>query len=204
MNIHQPIVILLSLCISNFGIVTSANASLIGSFGGHHSGDGRFTDDYLKFDLYYGTVINPEAPTLFSEVLTGDSVFTLDSGSNFDLAASRISDGINSFMTKQVTLGNGGFDATNWLESHWLYNDPSGSSGVDLNGFEIDQFVLTISNFQLISPGSDPNGDGIWSEYSLDWSVNIHGAVIPIPPALWLFGSGLLGLFGITSHKKVA
>jgi hypothetical protein len=25
---------------------------------------------------------------------------------------------------------------------------------------------------------------------------------VPIPPAIWLFGSGLLGLIGITRHKR--
>ena len=29
-------------------------------------------------------------------------------------------------------------------------------------------------------------------------------AVVPVPPAIWLFGSGMLGLFGITRRKKAA
>ncbi len=32
----------------------------------------------------------------------------------------------------------------------------------------------------------------------------VPAAIIPIPPALWLFGSGLLGLVGIARRKKVA
>lgn len=35
------------------------------------------------------------------------------------------------------------------------------------------------------------------------FSANI-GTMIPIPPALWLFGSGLLGLIGISRRKKAA
>ena len=46
------------------------------------------------------------------------------------------------------------------------------------------------------------------------WYINIHSTAyasgeirgqvqaVPIPPALWLFGSGLLGLVGIARHKK--
>ena len=34
------------------------------------------------------------------------------------------------------------------------------------------------------------------------WSMNI--TPIPIPPALYLFGSGLLGLVGVTKRKKTA
>ena len=29
-------------------------------------------------------------------------------------------------------------------------------------------------------------------------------SAVPVPPALWLFGSGLLGLIGIARRKKVA
>lgn len=35
------------------------------------------------------------------------------------------------------------------------------------------------------------------------WAVH-DGDVVPIPPALWLFASGLLGLLGIARHKKAA
>jgi len=30
------------------------------------------------------------------------------------------------------------------------------------------------------------------------------GTWVPIPPAIWLFGTGLLGLIGISRHKKAA
>jgi hypothetical protein len=38
---------------------------------------------------------------------------------------------------------------------------------------------------------------------SSDWNVNITG-VVPVPPAVWLFGSGLLGLVGIARRRKSA
>lgn len=38
-----------------------------------------------------------------------------------------------------------------------------------------------------------------WSVVSLD---NLQFNVVPIPPALWLFGSGLVGLIGIARRKK--
>jgi hypothetical protein len=40
---------------------------------------------------------------------------------------------------------------------------------------------------------------------NLDSSIdNITLTTIPIPPALWLFGSGLLGLVGISRRKKAS
>jgi hypothetical protein len=39
-----------------------------------------------------------------------------------------------------------------------------------------------------------------WAVYSGDVSL----AAVPIPPAVWLFGSGLLGLIAIARHKKAS
>jgi len=44
-------------------------------------------------------------------------------------------------------------------------------------------------------------------DYAYIWAVhdgNAGATVVPIPPALWLFGTGLLGLLGISSRKKAA
>ena len=35
------------------------------------------------------------------------------------------------------------------------------------------------------------------------WAVH-SGNVVPIPPSVWLFGSGLLGLIGVATRKKAA
>jgi hypothetical protein len=37
-----------------------------------------------------------------------------------------------------------------------------------------------------------------------DWHLEGIGTVVPLPPAAWLFSSGLLGLFGISRRKKSA
>ncbi|MET0069795.1 MAG: hypothetical protein ABW096_07115 [Candidatus Thiodiazotropha sp.] len=38
--------------------------------------------------------------------------------------------------------------------------------------------------------------------YTLDWSVEVNASPVPIPAAIWLFGTGLLGLFGVSKYKK--
>lgn len=40
-----------------------------------------------------------------------------------------------------------------------------------------------------------PNGYDVWAKFNIVTAV-------PIPPAIWLFGSGLLGLIGIARRKK--
>jgi len=37
--------------------------------------------------------------------------------------------------------------------------------------------------------------------FTSDGSLDLHASTVPIPPALWLFGSGLLGLIGIARRK---
>jgi len=51
-------------------------------------------------------------------------------------------------------------------------------------------------------------GDGATKNVAMNaWAVHdgdIGVAVVPVPPALWLFGSGLLGLVGVTRRKRTA
>jgi hypothetical protein len=69
-----------------------------------------------------------------------------------------------------------------------------GDLGVDLD-FLVSSAINEITQVQLI-------GDITWlSGYGIDDLV--LGAAVPIPPALYLFGSGLLGLIGI-ARKKAA
>lgn len=68
------------------------------------------------------------------------------------------------------------------------------------------------SLFALV--GSDPTGDWnlrIWDDQDGDvgsisngWTLQFttEMVVVPVPAAIWLFSSGLLGLIGISRHKK--
>ena len=74
---------------------------------------------------------------------------------------------------------------------------------------------LTTLDFEVFLL-SDPNSDYFASITESSWHLHAVGnvdfpvtttagvtvTVIPIPPAVWLFGSGLLGLVGISRRKK--
>lgn len=56
--------------------------------------------------------------------------------------------------------------------------------------------------------GTAPSGSG-FGGWNAQWELNGSGstsapAVIPVPAAVWLFGSGLLGLVGVARRKKSA
>jgi hypothetical protein len=57
-----------------------------------------------------------------------------------------------------------------------------------------DTFVL---NYSATVPNNDPSGFG-----NVKYQLYLEGTVVPVPAAVWLFGSGLLGLAGIARRKK--
>jgi len=57
-----------------------------------------------------------------------------------------------------------------------------------------DGYIL---DYTATVPVGDPSGFG-----GVQYAVHLEGAVVPIPAAVWLFGSGLLGLVGIARRKK--
>ena len=102
----------------------------------------------------------------------------------------------------------------------------------DWNGFNIDVVLLWDQNEVFTSaPGGelylgpagpmpfpndaydlvsrDVDGDGVAGAKMvdgpfIDFSANFSLSAVPVPPSVWLFGSGLMGLVGIARRKKVA
>lgn len=46
------------------------------------------------------------------------------------------------------------------------------------------------------------NDDGAGDQYSYTWSFNGQAPAVPVPAAVWLFGSGLAGLAGLARSRK--
>lgn len=79
------------------------------------------------------------------------------------------------------------------------YGSSSGSSGIEMvntaRGFTLDvldRWFLGGMN-QLAYNGDERT----WAEFA-------EVAAVPVPAAVWLFGSGLFGLIGIARHKRAA
>jgi hypothetical protein len=72
-----------------------------------------------------------------------------------------------------------------------------------------DQFILGISTDSGASWSGDtsvtPLGANSYTVTFTDGSVlEIDVRIVPVPAGVWLFGSGLLGLIGISRRKKSA
>jgi hypothetical protein len=78
----------------------------------------------------------------------------------------------------------------------------------DGNGFETNREYFSIKKstemwfFQNLTGGTvTVNLEGRTDDYS-NWTE--YGAVVPVPAAVWLFGTALIGLFGFSKRRKAA
>lgn len=88
------------------------------------------------------------------------------------------------------------FDATPTLEAGGPNSIYGGSSivvnGNTVSGNEGNGVILFGGTYSSIS----------WASTNENWYGFTVGTAVPVPAAVWLFGSGLLGLVGIARRKK--
>jgi hypothetical protein len=98
--------------------------------------------------------------------------------------------------TSSLTVATGtNFDGT-------YSNDPLGN--IDLINEESKLGNGLVQGPQWIDDVSGPNGPLIdYRFYAMSEKITVP-AVVPIPAAVWLFGSGLLGLVGVARRRKTS
>jgi len=113
--------------------------------------------------LYFGFADLP----IFEVVLRGNThrmlVAVHGATPNFDTIVARLTDDVDdvmSFRTLLLPNGIGDSPSSTIPESELL-------PGVDLQGVSINRIRLKIDEFDIVSPGSDPNQDGIWTDFHL-------------------------------------
>lgn len=75
----------------------------------------------------------------------------------------------------------------------------------DINGDLVDDYKAVLVSGGDVGSTWGPGFAG--QDYYEVWSINLlskAGPVIPVPAAVWLFGSGLLGLVGIARRRKTS
>ena len=101
-----------------------------------------------------------------------------------------------------------GLDIDGFLPNDLLLITAVGTSGVfsvqqtigSLNGFVGFKDTLGLISVSFFNFGTPPDfSEG--GNYAFD---NVTTGIVPIPAAVWLFGSGLLGLIGIARRKRAA
>jgi len=107
------------------------------------------------------------------------------------------------------------YGLTLWLDagSEFAVSTPlGGMTQVYLALFDLNDNLLTTAG--VLDLMGDEFGTGEYNGYSVVWDNNVtmtfgvasdddNLSAVPIPAAVWLLGSGLLGLVGIRRRKKV-
>jgi len=172
----------------------------------HVSGNGGIavvaSDLTLHLSLRYGAL--ESSPRIFDQFRFGPavvgSVFSVDasSGAGYSAFVASATDGIleRVYSEGMVTtppgspIGGLGIGQSP-LESAFFVGVPPGGNGIDLQGFTIDRIDLRFNQLVFNTPGTDPNHNGIWTDFSYDATITFIG-VVPEPSAAAILGSGFL------------
>lgn len=126
---------------------------------------------------------------------TQDSfTFTVETGATLE----------NLFVTTSNVSGPAGFSVTFALH----VDDPvTGPTLVFDNIFYLPLNSTSENLYRFLDPGNYSasvfgQGADVAGTYSLDYSVGLNVSAVPVPAAVWLFGSGFLGLVGIARRKR--
>ncbi len=198
-NTLALIAVALFTCLSVFespaavGTVATANLS---SGGGIHA----IINQDLRVNLRY---TGPTNATPTNTIFGQFTFHTNDVGSTFSIDAFsdpgflpfllRATNGILNTVAESFFVG-GNLSGAEVPETSFFTTFPyGGNNGIDLGGFQIQRIDLTLNSLTFASPGSNPVGDGIWTDYSWNITLSFIG-VVPEPSTAAILGCGLLVL----------
>jgi len=124
----------------------------------------------------------PEPVAITSDDLGGNFLSLTPADLPFDAVVDALTNGENDIVWLIISLqSEAQHGAVGDFESLIFFDDPDGTAQVDLQGYEIHQVDFGLDRFVLSSPGEDPNGDGIWTDYDVSMSLAVWGLAIPEP-----------------------
>lgn len=139
------------------------------------------TNETYRFNIYKGTTT--AAPQLLSYTVTGkDPTATSSWGPNGDTAAA-----VNPYslgITRAVSIANNGIE----FSITGLY--------AQLGAFSPSNPTAMLISFGAGSIDTNPVSSSIEDTSLLQMQV------VPVPAAIWLFGSGLMGLVGVSARRR--
>ncbi len=175
-------------------VVAQSQAEIIGQAAWSSAG-GSYGIDTSGLEILAtmgGDYYDPPTVTLFDTALLATDIGTTLSmapGVDFDTAVDLLTNGLEDIVRFTVAGGSGG------SSEHYRFSLDPGVT--DFAGYNIDAIDLEIISFSKESPGSDPNGNGLWTSHTFEGNLIILGSpIIPEPATGALLALGLAGLAG--------
>jgi hypothetical protein len=171
--------------------------------------DTAIASDYKSSWLNQTSSITSQMPTDFNNLLGGNNTFshlTLDLSSVVNQITFQF--GLDAGYGGAVYLDNTlvtekAFDL--WWNYDW--NNSSQVLSSSFNNLSSGNHVFDIYWAEGCCNGGNSarfslDGGSTWQSASVD-NINALPAAVPVPAALWLFGSGIVGLIGLRKDKKI-
>jgi len=114
----------------------------------------------------------------------GLAVTSGNAGAAFDFIGAYLAGAWNNGLNINIK----GYHGTSLLYDNTVVVDTTGASWFQLDYLGVNKLEFTSSG------GVDVSVNGSGEQFAMD---NFTFGFVPIPPAIWLFGSGVLGLIGI-------
>lgn len=95
---------------------------------------------------------------------------------NFSQIETLLTNGANDLITFGISGNRGLSSSVGRFESSFTLND-----AVDFKGFDLRSLTVTVDSLEVASPGTNPNGDGIWSDFSAAYSLKVSAKPVPEP-----------------------
>ena len=140
-----------------------------------------WTDHWWTKSLDWGIVTTSDVGKTFTQ-----SPVT---SPHFDFFASMLTSGTDDWLVILSHFPGVGGAGRESLESYWL-NKFIQTETVDFYGWQVTEISLTVNSLTFDTPGRNPNGDGIWTDYVYDVTFTIYG--IPEPATLLLLAFGMV------------
>lgn len=197
---------------SDLSSLTLSNASVLG---GRYL-DLQYTGSSFTLDITYA--LNGGSNGSGVSVLSQDVEITNTSGSTLDLHFFQYND-FDLFGIGGQTVTQTNANTVTQSNSNTILSEQIGTPAPDL--FQVDGYPVLInalndSSATTLNGNSTYSGDATWA-WQWDFSLASNDSVVigedlrleitsvsevPVPAAVWLFASGLLGLAGIARRKK--
>jgi hypothetical protein len=166
------------------GSPVPCDAETIGMAEITQGGAGAVVYEGLEVNVMFGgDYMHSPGPKLFEDIVftpadVGKTVTMIEATDpEFNAVAAVLTNGLNDPLYFQIIgrPGGGGHGESS-SEAFSFFGDSSGAHGTDFKDYTIQCISLRINSLTLNTPGQNPNGNGIWTDYSINYSLLVQGA----------------------------
>lgn len=183
-------------------LVTPSHAALLGSGNANIGTGASLIGGEMAVNLDLGSLTI--GAHLFSGVFqlgSPDQSIIIDSGPLLSDVTAILTNGVDDVFAYNLNSFLAGGTSAGRPESLFFAGSPNVQNGIDFAGSSIEKIELHVIN-RISSPGSNPNGNGIWTDYYFDVRLDVFGvSPVPEPSSFGLLLTGLT-VVSLTQRRR--